>query len=69
MSPTLTRRRFGIRCGLAPLAGLAACGTAVDSLPAGTAAALAPGGRLRACMAQSLARHAIRGAVVAPAAA
>ena len=52
MSGSMTRRVLA-RCltlaPLAPLAALSACVT-TPSLPAGAAAALAPGGRLRACI-------------------
>jgi len=47
MSESVSRRRFAAHCGLLPLLGLAAC-AAGAGLPAGAAALLAPGGRLRA---------------------
>jgi len=49
MSDTMTRRRLTLCCALAPVAALPAC-TTTASLPDGAAAALAPGGRLRACI-------------------
>jgi polar amino acid transport system substrate-binding protein len=49
MPDTVTRRRFAIACGLAPVAAWAGC-AATTSLPAGAAATLAPRGRLRACI-------------------
>jgi polar amino acid transport system substrate-binding protein len=49
MPSTLQRRQFIEACGLAPLATLSGCATPVD-LPAGQRAALAPAGRLRACI-------------------
>lgn len=47
--PALPRRGFIAACGLASLGALGAC-TAAPALPAGAAAALAPTGRLRACI-------------------
>ena len=49
MTSSMTRRRAALCCTLAPLAMAAAC-TSTPSLPAGAAAALAPRGRLRACI-------------------
>jgi polar amino acid transport system substrate-binding protein len=51
MFDIMTRRRLTLCCAMAPIAALAACATtAPASLPAGAAAALAPSGRLRACI-------------------
>jgi polar amino acid transport system substrate-binding protein len=47
--PEPTRRRFTLQCSLLPLAALSACASD-KPLPAGAAAALAPTGRLRACI-------------------
>ena len=49
MPHTMTRRRLALCCAFAPMATLAAC-TTTTSLPTGAAAALAPSGRLRACI-------------------
>ena len=48
-APALPRRRFIEACGLASLGALGACSTP-SALPAGAASALAPTGRLRACI-------------------
>jgi polar amino acid transport system substrate-binding protein len=53
MSNSLNRRRFVACSGVVPLMALGACATGASSspaLPAGAAAALAPEGRLRACI-------------------
>jgi polar amino acid transport system substrate-binding protein len=50
MRDAMTRRRFSVGCALAPFAALTACSTPTSLLPAGAAAALAPRGRLRACI-------------------
>lgn len=49
MTALTHRRTFLWTCAMAPLGGLVACGSA-PPLPAGAAAALAPRGRLRACI-------------------
>ncbi len=49
MPQLLSRRRLVLSAGLAPIAGLTAC-MSTAALPAGARAALAPGGRLRACI-------------------
>jgi len=52
MFDIMTRRRLTLCCAVAPIAALVACATtkATASLPAGAVAALAPSGRLRACI-------------------
>jgi len=51
MPDTVSRRRIALCCALAPVAALALTGcTTTAALPSGAAAALAPGGRLRACI-------------------
>jgi len=49
LSNAVSRRRLALCCALAPVAALASCASPAR-LPAGAAAALAPGGRLRACI-------------------
>jgi polar amino acid transport system substrate-binding protein len=49
MSDSMTRRRMALGCALAPFAAWPGC-TITAALPPGAAAALAPGGRLRACI-------------------